>query len=295
MTFATGGGSMGGALRAGLRDARAHVERRLFDAALATGLRIGQDRYTRFVILGRGRTGSNLLRTSLASHPDAVVFGELFNGRSRARGEINWGGSPGYRSQDARSVALREQDAVAFLDRCVFAKMPSRIRAVGFKLFYYHAQEGDWQRVWDPLAEQEVRVIHLMRRNLLQSQVSAIIAEQTGRWISVSPERDPTPTPITLPYERCVRFFERSEQLHEAFASRFDHVLTLYYEDLVADPQARLGEVQQYLGLPIRPLSSPLRKQQTRPLHEVVLNHGELERRFAGTRWAWFFEPSGRA
>lgn len=46
--------------------------------ALDRGLLGGRSDYFRFIILGRGRSGSNFLRGLLNSHRQIITFGELF-------------------------------------------------------------------------------------------------------------------------------------------------------------------------------------------------------------------------
>ncbi len=43
--------------------------------------------YTKFIILGRSRVGSNMLRSILNGHRGIISFGELF----RRQGEVGWG------------------------------------------------------------------------------------------------------------------------------------------------------------------------------------------------------------
>lgn len=55
-------------------------------SAIDIGLLEGQSKYTKFVILGRARTGSNLLRGMLNTHNHVMVFRELY----RNEGVIDW-------------------------------------------------------------------------------------------------------------------------------------------------------------------------------------------------------------
>ena len=70
--------------------------------------------YTRFIILGRSRTGSNFLRGLLNSHPQIVTFGELF----RNYDAVDWA-YPGYQQTDAM-MAQMQDDPVAFMEEEVF-------------------------------------------------------------------------------------------------------------------------------------------------------------------------------
>ena len=277
-------------MRLGLRAATARMRKLLFDTAVAANLVEGRDDYVKFVILGRGRTGSNFLRTSLASHDDVVVFGELFNNAARQRGEISWGGYPGYKSNGAKLVSLRDQNPLEFLDHAVFGRMPKHVGAVGFKLFYYHAKQDDWRGVWPHLKDIGVRAIHLKRRNLLATHVSGMMAERTGQWMRESSYGEFPAEPVVLNCDGCLRFFARTKAMQTECARYFDRTLDLYYEDLVADYEAQTYIVQDFLGVPRQALSSPLKKQSKRPLRESIANFDQLKKEFAGTEWSNFFE-----
>jgi len=116
---------------------------------------------TRFVILSSARTGSNLLQTMLSSHEQIASYGELFN--QDDPGRILWNNP---RPSSAEDVALRDADPCGFLERRVFA-VPRSVRAVGFKLFYFHAPDGPWSAIWPYLRSMPgLRVIHIRRINI---------------------------------------------------------------------------------------------------------------------------------
>ena len=89
-------------------------------------------------------------------------------------------------NQDRENVwQIKQDNPVDFLDKLVFREMPQYISAVGFKLFYYHAQKGKEQAVWDYLKDaKEIKIIHLKRKNILKTYVSQEIALKTDNWIA---------------------------------------------------------------------------------------------------------------
>ena len=156
--------------------------------ALEKGLARGQTDYTRFLILGRSRVGSNFLRGLLNSHSQITVFGELFQNKE----EIGWA-MPGYR-QSRRLMTLFHEEPVRFLEEKVFHPFPHGVTAVGFKLFYYHARDEAWRPVWDYLqAETGIKVIHLRRENILRTHLSKQQAEMTDVWVNTDgvQQKDP--------------------------------------------------------------------------------------------------------
>ncbi len=50
------------------------------------GILPGSHQYTKFIILGRSRTGSNFLRGLLSSHPEILTTGEIL----RNPDQIDW-------------------------------------------------------------------------------------------------------------------------------------------------------------------------------------------------------------
>jgi LPS sulfotransferase NodH len=256
------------------------------DLALDLGLVAGHEDYTRFIILGRSRTGSNLLRGLLNSHPGAVVFGELFQSRE----SIGWGFAD-YR-QTGRQVALFQRNPVAFVQSEIFRKFPTQVAAVGFKLFYYHAQDDDWRTLWTYLSDDKaLHVIHIKRANLLRTHLSRKRAAVTDRWVNVD-GRAERYAPISLDYAECLADFVQTR----AWESEYDELfaahprLTVWYEALSADTDAEVQRIQTHLRLPIEAVIPETYRQANQPLSASIANFQELKQRFSGTEWEAFFE-----
>lgn len=257
----------------------------LVNLALEKGLARGQTDYTRFLILGRSRVGSNFLRGLLNSHSQITVFGELFQNKV----EIGWA-MPGYR-QSKGVLNLFHEEPVRFLEEKVFHPFPQDVAAVGFKLFYYHARDEAWQPVWGYLREHvAIKVIHLRRENILKTHLSKQQAKTTDVWVNTDSVQEKRPG-VTLSYEGCLEAFtstRRWEQEADAFFADHDKI-DVVYERLAADYQPEMARIQAFLGVPAQPPAPQTFKQPARPLSEAILNYGELKERFAGTEWASFF------
>jgi LPS sulfotransferase NodH len=254
--------------------------------ALHLGLLKGHADYVRFVVLGRSRSGSNLLRGLLNAHPQVVALGELFQGERR----LEWG-VPGLPT-GARTVDAWRHDPVRFLETAVFGPAPAGVRAVGFKIFYYHARGGAWQPVWDYLVrDRAIHVIHIKRANVLRTYLSRQLAAVTNRWVDASGDGRAA-GPIALSFEGCLEEFTRTrawEQQHDRLFR--DHpTLDILYERLAADHGAEMRRVQAFLGLDPRPVRPTTRRQARLPLAVAIANYAELKARFAGSPWEGFFE-----
>jgi len=231
--------------------------------------------YRRFIVLTRSRTGSNMLISCLGSHPAIHAEGEIFqrmNGRTS--GEI--------------------------LD-AVFGDRPRRIRAVGFKIFYYHPLDAPRVGVWDVLqAMRELHVIHLRRRNLLRTLVSRKIAGARDIWCSLDEDRAggvEAGKQVTMTADELRAGFRQTREWEDECLRMFrvQPLLEVVYEDFVADPQVQFRRITDFLGLPYRPPQTSLRRQNPEPLRRLVINFEELAREFSGTEWAAFFSDEADA
>lgn len=242
--------------------------------------------YGRFIILGRSRVGSNLLRSLLNAHSQLETYGEIF----RNRGAMDWDHLNELQSDRMHQMMLH--DPVSFLDEKVFRPYPVETAAVGFKIFYYHAREGSWTPVWSYLLGQtELRVIHIKRCNILKTHLSRKRAEITDSWVNTTgaPEK---PVSVTLDYEECLADFARTRAWEEEADAQFaDHpLLQLAYEDLARDYEGEMRRVFDFLGVDYEAVRPSIHKQSRQTLAEAITNYDELKRQFAGTPWVEFFE-----
>jgi hypothetical protein len=101
--------------------------------------------YTRFIVLTKPRTGSNMLVNSLQMHPNMKVYGELFRG--------------GVDDKVKERILTSVDD---YFDSRIFKKYDRSIKAVGFKIFYHHPVYDHDGKVWSYLQDCDgLRVIHL--------------------------------------------------------------------------------------------------------------------------------------
>jgi len=168
--------------------------------------------YMKFIILGRSRTGSNYLRGLLNSCSGVRVFGEVFKNPEK----IEWG-IDGYReSNRARDQYLT--DPAAFLQSEVFGKRSVDIRAVGFKLFYYHAQTEPWNGIWASLlSDRTVHILHMKRKNILRTILSRIRAGETDAWVRLSDNEEQPMLRVHLSYQDCLSEFVQTRQQEQEF------------------------------------------------------------------------------
>lgn len=242
------------------------------------GILKGHLDYTKFIVLCRSRVGSNLLLSYLNSHPNIVAHNELFG---TAIGE-----------EAKQKIA---ENSIAYVKDVAFGVYDKKIRAAGFKIFYYHAREDNTKQVWEYLqSNKDLRIIHLKRENLLRSYLSKKIATKTKKWEQVGKINsiDIGKKTVNLTKEECLKVFETTKTW-ELEGSHFfaEHgICEVSYERLVKNRDAVLSEIQKFLGVDKFELSAYLTKQNPEPLSALIKDYDELKAEFEGSEWEYLFE-----
>jgi hypothetical protein len=238
--------------------------------------------YSSFIVLGTGRTGSSLLVSSLRSHPAVLAFSELINPN-----EIQFN-TPPFDNHNRHLIRLRMRRTAEFLDNLVYRPVASSIQAIGFKAFYRHLHEipalGKYL-----LAHQDIKTIHLKRRNLLRAFVSSQIAAKTKVYgMSSTDARQKTTVRIDI--DKCLRYLQnQSEAVAQYDALLSDRtVLHIEYADLSDRYEATMLNVQTFLGVGPHQLSSNKMKQNPYLLPEIVENFADLQAALRGLPWEQF-------
>ena len=258
------------------------------DVLLEQNILRGNLDYTKFIILGRSRTGSNLLVNLLQSHPRIRVFYELFS--EDYQPNFSWD----FIGKDLEKIwQLKQENPGYFLEKLIFRSMPQYISAVGFKLFYYHAQKGKDRGVWNYLKNaRKIKIIHLKRKNILKTYVSQETALITNNWVSQDKlQRTITPL-INLDYNLVNKVFEKTRQREQEAEQLFSRhqIMNVIYEDVVKDYAKETKRIQDFLEIEYQPLYISTRKQAHKSLSEQIHNYEDLKIKFAHTPWEEFFE-----
>lgn len=228
----------------------------------------------KFIISCAARTGSTMLQQMLDSHPDVVCHGEIV-ARGRVGLLVGRYLSLRYRHPEVepRLAELLESRPETFLYDILFDAQGHR--SVGFKFKTDEALSGKtpfaaYQEL--VVRDTDIKVIRLVRRNLLEQFVSHEVANATG----VTYVRDGASAPVVEPFrikpDRAVSFIrgvlERERQADTAY--RDHRQIQVTYEDLVADAEAIQGQVLSFLGVGIQPLTVSTRKILTDSTSLVV-------------------------
>jgi LPS sulfotransferase NodH len=270
----------------------------------------------RFMILTSARTGSNLLLSLLSGHPSIKMYGELFNLDKLRRDEL----------------VQTLDDPIEYLRKRVYKAHPVGTTAVGFKMFYEHLTpdyfskpidpaetserlkeqfvqlstflqtnydrtmlSGRFSATWDFLtSDRPLAIIHLKRRNMLNTLISLKTAYVTDAWWRLNGIKHAgiTRTTLRLDPQECERYFRKLDECMEKADRMFeDHrKLEIVYEDLLEKREEELRRVLAFLNVQHRLLSTRLEKQILAPVSELVENYGQLRQYFQQTKWNLFFQ-----
>jgi len=252
---------------------------------------------TRFVILTTQRSGSVMLIQSLSSHPDIVCFGEIF--LHGARYGRNMSVPPGRENflyeefirvtslRRLRSIIAPRGCAAEFLE--TFFRRQDDKPAAGFKLMY--SQVRGHPGAWDWVLDRDVRIIHLVREDLLRVVLSRRMRTKTG--VAHSADQVAATSFRIDPAELLRQLDARARNLarfRELLEGRED-TIEVGYERLLADERGEFGRLLDFIGVPKDlELQSGVTKQKVRPLREIIRNYDEVLAAIRGTSHFRFFE-----
>lgn len=213
------------------------------------------------------RTGSTWLATLLDSHPDIDCKLELLH-------KVH------YRGNTA--------GAKAHLDDKLFGISAAKYR--GFKVMY-HQMRGINSAACQELANLFTKtylckIIHIRRRNLLETFVSHRLAQRSGVWnLGAQTIRSKASTKLTqaqcrLAYNRPMTldpadyrlFVSRIREWEAKALQLFPGCFEVFYEDLPGAAYA----VLDFLDAPQMPLVAKTEKLRQLPLEEIVANYVEM-------------------
>ena len=223
---------------------------------------------TRFVILSVQRSGSTMLIHDLRCHPGVGCYGEVYRRANT---------SPA--SYRAYRAALPWRPAGAHLDR-LFDRPE---QAVGFKIMYNQLRLPSLKSA---LRRRDVKIVHLVRDNVLKQLVSHLVASRRQIFASTEPV---APTQVDCPIDGLLDALEgkqREIERHRRWCLTFDHV-ELRYEALLADRQEQHRRLLTFLAVdPSVPLDGGRVKLNPDQLEGVVANYGQVVEALSGTRFA---------
>ncbi len=171
---------------------------------------------TKFIIYGQGRSGSNLLRSLLNSHPDVYCDHEIFNNnRVRKKGKVK--------------QSLIQISPLIYIDYLTY-KVP--IKIYGFKLLHHQLTNID--RILTRLQQKGWLIIHLHRENLIRQAVSWYIANSTKLWVR-NEKTGQYNEKIYIDPQKLLQLVEKRKAINEKekiLMKKLEHLEVVYENDL---------------------------------------------------------------
>jgi len=229
-----------------------------------------------------------MLRHLLNSHPHICCHGEVMAGGLKSfTGLEDRPKLPLF----VKLHQLRENDPVSFLRDYVL--FPGEMDAVGFKIKYEELVQPAFAAILQCLlADSELKVIHLRRRNRMKRVISKVAATRIhGVYNVTDPGQRPAVKRFSLTPAECLQDFENVSQGETKFGGMFaSHpMLEVVYEDLVSPENPVLPAIQQFLEVEPRELLSRTQKMNPDSISDVIENYSELSAYFASTPYAEYF------
>lgn len=217
---------------------------------------------TKAILLCHARTGSTLMGSLLASHPQIHWDGEYIK---RIR---KWSGI-----KKLFKLLIRRWPWMYFYFRA--SKVKKDIYSC--KMFPHYVI--NLPAVIHQLSQQNWLIIHLCRRDVFKNALSWLVAKNTGYFRNAINEK-PISRLVLEPETLLLKIQEIIEinQLERLSLLAVPH-LTFYYEDDLAAPDRwpeTAGRVFDALGLDHAPVQSRVTKTWGSPYSEIIENYSEL-------------------
>ncbi len=193
----------------------------------------------RFIIVCAPRTGSTMLRLMLNEHPDIICKGEIIVPHK-----------------------IKRKKAIEFFEKEVFHKN----KTSGFKFKYKQFFE-QYPEVRDEIIKStDIKIIHMMRKNLIKRHISNKIAGRTGVNLVRKSSEKPEQVKIKINFNRLIKDIEKNEYEIKKIKKIFKNheIFNIYYEDFYPEIDRQvLNNLQKFLGvesLDLKPLTKKLIK-----------------------------------
>ena len=162
------------------------------------------------------------------------------------------------------------------------------VNAFGFKFMY--SQDKLLPQVMEWAEREEIKVIHLIRANVLKKRISRLVSR--FRNLAHSTERVEL-CRISMETTRLKEKLDTMSKQIDDYRSRLSHLqhIEVTYEDLVANEAHELKRLLEFLEIQVVPgLSSNLVKVNPDNVSEVIENYDEVVRALTGSKYEQFLK-----
>jgi len=243
--------------------------------------------YTKFIVISTARSGSSWLSILLNSHAQVMSYLEVFHGSAVYH--------PAFSDKTKKShitVSRRNHNPLSFLNNYIYTAVPEKIKAVGFKIFFQHMEYHENTLITDYLLKnKDVKIIFLVRANLLDSYLSREKALRTDSWISENVKKSSN-FKININKKNIALYFKTQNDLNKKYKALFKYHKTLFltYEMMQVDISKVNQNILQFLKVDHQALNSPIQKQSITSKKDQIKNYEELKDYFSGSKYEVYFD-----
>ncbi|KAI8548708.1 hypothetical protein RHMOL_Rhmol07G0295000 [Rhododendron molle] len=238
-----------------------------------------------FAILSMQRSGSGWFETLLNSHMNVSSNGEILGAKER-RSNV--------------STIIDMLDKVYNLDFFTSASKNECSAAVGFKWMLNQGVMQHHKEIVQYFNKRGVSAIFLFRRNQLRRMISLLansydsqakILNGTHK-SHVHSSREAQILANYKPKVNATLLIHNLKEAEKTIAKALEYFkctrkIVLYYEDIVSN-RTKLVDVQEFLRLPYRELTSSQVKIHSGPLSKQIENWGDIQKAITGTPYESF-------
>jgi len=254
----------------------------------------------KFLIITQPRSGSSFLTSCLNSHPQIYCpRGSLFTKHNVSPIK---GFKPGFLKIDRKKSPYYTYRAGSFKRQIDHRFRRSKLiheflsawyarhqdsEAVGFKVNYSQINRYPATISW--VKQNDVKIIHLVRNNLLKRHVSNEIAKTRDQHHS---REQLKPIKVYIDPKILLEDFRRRQKRFDKYQKLFDDFpfLKVSYESMLADQNTETRKILKFLGVDREiKLTTELVKVNPDSLEELIENYEEVKQTLLNTEFENFF------
>ncbi len=253
------------------------------------------------LLLARQRSGTGALGSVLDQHAELSYLGEVFHPQNRGQAN-NYFTYAMDRIRKEPELALPGKKEKLFLD---FLESQSEVKpgatlVVDVKYRSLHQLDGDWHglvqmpRIVELARSMNAPILHLTRKNAVESFVSGRLAEANKVWHATEKHAiDVTSVVVVVrQLSNYVVMAQREHALIEEWLAGYDKMMAVDYADMfdkagdIAAPVAQ--KLTDTLGVAAMDKRAPaFRKQAPRALRDSIENFDIVQQALRGTDYHW--------
>ena len=249
---------------------------------------------TKFVIFTLPRTGSTLLSKSLNRHPEIFCDDEIFHFSFRDYFSPNQFHFLKLRFLPKKINYITNYPFTylrlkKFLDRYFTNKPGENFKARGFKLMYY--QTFYMPGLVSYLKKNNIKIILLLRENILRNALSDLRARATGIYHNQDDNEEERSgleklhVDIKELQQKMNGIVQQNKKLAEV-VSNMDHI-NIYYEDFTYWDKT-MNNIEGFLHVSAAAISAGAKKLNPDDLEDMIANYDEVENWLKQNNYAEF-------